>query len=823
MKRDLVKFACASLATVMLFSCTSVYSGLNLAGVKTIQAASAAEVGITDAQGWLESAWVEWKPVTKENVSYYTVSYSKDGKAYTKIDDELIRMYSDGHWRADIVGIAAGSYTVKVDAYNSSNAAVNSETANITVSAYDRTGYTFSPSSNTYDSSDPLQCGGYKGDGTPKANADILYITSSEDVDNVELDGVKGLSNILQSRDKRSKTPLIVRIVGKIAYVPTKDKDGKEINPQLNGSGYIQVKPSKEYTNYNTTIEGIGSDATINFGILLRDAGNVEIRNLAVHDFKDDGISLDTSNCNIWLHNNEFFYGVQGSGDKAKGDGSSDIKNDSKYVTLSYNHYWDAGKCSLCGMKKETGDNFITYHHNWFDHSDSRHPRIRTMFVHVFNNYYDGNAKYGIGASGNSNAFVEGNYFRNCHYPVLQGSVGNDYDPAGSSKSNSSNTFDDDDASIGAIKLWNNYMEGATFTAGKDGETAADNDGCVAVSRDQKITYTTKAGATYRNIDVSDAYIQSLANVIQSPEDARATVQKYAGRTGGTDFAKATGFAFVASDDTDYEINTKIRSALTNYCSDSLSSSFVIASVGGSVDGSIVPVEPEPSTETTTEGGTKEPVSEETTIGLVALEEGTYAAADIVANENADKFKIDNNKASTAGQLKIDTGSVIFAVKDGAHVVINYKCGSSDSSKSASISCAGQTGKMLAGSKGDNPITDALTLDLKAGEYKITAAQSGGTQAQIISIIVTYGGVPGPDPDPNPDPDPVAADGDADGSGKVTSNDAAIVFKYAMTNNSTAAALEKCDVDGDGKITASDASQVLSKAVDENYVYTSAK
>ena len=126
---------------------------------------------------------------------------------------------------------------------------------------------------------------------------------------------------------------------------------------------------------------------------------------------------------------------------------------------------------------------------------------------------------------------------------------------------------------------------------------------------------------------------------------------------------------------------------------------------------------------------------------------------------------------------------------------------------------------MLAGSKGDNPVTDALTLDLKAGEYKITAAQSGGTQAQIISIIVTYGGVPGPDPDP----DPAAADGDADGSGKVTSNDAAIVFKYAMTNNSTAAALEKCDVDGDGKITASDASQVLSKAIDEKYVYTSAK
>ena len=49
----------------------------------------------------------------------------------------------------------------------------------------------------------------------------------------------------------------------------------------------------------------------------------------------------------------------------------------------------------LCGMKSESGPNYITYHHNWFDHSDSRHARVRTMSVHMYNNYYDGNAKYG--------------------------------------------------------------------------------------------------------------------------------------------------------------------------------------------------------------------------------------------------------------------------------------------------------------------------------------------------------------------------------------------------------------------------------------------
>ena len=40
------------------------------------------------------------------------------------------------------------------------------------------------------------------------------------------------------------------------------------------------------------TIEGIGDDATINgFGFLLRNAGNVEMRNFSIINFMDDGIS----------------------------------------------------------------------------------------------------------------------------------------------------------------------------------------------------------------------------------------------------------------------------------------------------------------------------------------------------------------------------------------------------------------------------------------------------------------------------------------------------------------------------------------------------
>ena len=126
----------------------------------------------------------------------------------------------------------------------------------------------------------------------------------------------------------------------------------------------------------------------------------------------DDCLSLDTGNSNVWVHNMDFFYGKPGSdSDQAKGDGTVDIKGKSMNITVSYNHFYDCGKTSLGGMKSETTDCWMTYHHNWFDHSDSRHPRIRTAFYHVYNNYFDGVSKYGVGVTTGGSSFVEANYF----------------------------------------------------------------------------------------------------------------------------------------------------------------------------------------------------------------------------------------------------------------------------------------------------------------------------------------------------------------------------------------------------------------------------
>ena len=55
----------------------------------------------------------------------------------------------------------------------------------------------------------------------------------------------------------------------------------------------------------------------------------------------DDAVSIDTNNKFLWVHNLDFFYGNAGSdADQVKGDGSVDVKERFKYVTVAYNHFW---------------------------------------------------------------------------------------------------------------------------------------------------------------------------------------------------------------------------------------------------------------------------------------------------------------------------------------------------------------------------------------------------------------------------------------------------------------------------------------------------
>ena len=545
MKKQVKKFMSALLACVMVAVSVIVFD------MNPVHAASGA---ITEASGWLETAYVKWTPVTgATGYNVYVKSASASDSAYVQLDDELIRKYPS-YMRADAVGLKAGDYVMKIVPLNNGkeNTAAAIVSDKLTVKAHDRSGFTFSSNSPVKNG-----VGAYNNDGTLKSNASVLYVTEANKntvkmkIGNTEYTGVAAITQAIKA--KNNCQPVAIRIIGQVTLSGLACKD-------VSSAYAIGVKGAA-----NVTFEGIGDDATLyEAGVAVFQSTGIEVRNLGLMNWggggDGDGISLKQSR-GVWVHNNDVFYGNAGSdGDQAKGDGSMDLKDNSQYVTVSYNHFWDSGKMSLCGMKSESGENWITYHHNWFDHSDSRHPRIRTMSVHVYNNYYDGNSKYGVGAAKDSEAFVEANYFRHCNYPMLSSMQGSDVLAGG--------IFSGENG--GVIKAYNNYMEGqksviyANSDAGTTTASATDFDAYLATSRSETVPSTYKAkqgGKTYSNFDTKVDLGVDTAD-IDAPADVPSIVTKYAGRIMGGDFK----WTFDNSvDDTSYSLNRPLKDKLNAY------------------------------------------------------------------------------------------------------------------------------------------------------------------------------------------------------------------------------------------------------------------
>ena len=118
---------------------------------------------------------------------------------------------------------------------------------------------------------------------------------------------------------------------------------------------------------------------------------------------------------------------------------------------------------------------------------------------------------------------------------------------------------------------------------------------------------------------------------------------------------------------------------------------------------------------------------------LSALPAGTYNYSSILTDTS--KFVVSGSSSTTQIKIK-DNGYVEFKVNDNANVTINYKCGSTNSSKTGAVSLNGQTSAYLAG--GDSA-TDFTVSNLSAGTYRITGLQTGGTTAQIVSVTISYG------------------------------------------------------------------------------------
>ena len=665
-------------------------------------------VTVVSSAGYEEGAYAVWAPV--DGADGYNVYC--DG---VQLDSMLIRQYADGSFRADAVGIKAGSHTLKI-VPTSGGSEMTSAAAETTVTSisYDRSGFCFASNSITGGSG----IGAYNDDGTLKSNAVVLYVT--EDTKNTVTMDVQtaaskttsctGIGAILKAMQKGYETrPVCIRVIGKVTI------DG--INTSGDTNNMLFKASATDSPIQNITVEGIGDDATCyGWGIRCQRARSIEIRNLAVMLFGDDGIALETDNYNIWVHDNDIFYGTAGGdADQAKGDGSMDLKNDSKYITISYNHFWDSGKMSLCGMKSETAENWITYHHNWFDHSDSRHPRIRTMSVHVYNNYYDGNSKYGVGVTMGGSAFVENNYFRNCQYPMMSSGQGTDALGDG--------TFSGENGGI--IKSYGNYMEGyksyLTYQA-----NGAESDAYEASSRDEQVPSSVTAvqgGTSYNNFDTNSSIMYSYTP--DAAADVPSKVMTLAGRVEGGDFE----WEFNDSvDDTDYAVNSALMSAITSYKSDVVA----IGSGFQNIDGGDITTATTTATTTTKQGETT--TASKATTATTASSGSSVTAGDYVHNftENdlsSTFYTISGNTSTSKGTVTYNGLTLTKCLKMESATTIDFN---GSGTLTLVFAEAGKTVK-VDGTKYTTDASGIVTVDLAAGNHQITKGDAINLFYMVLS------------------------------------------------------------------------------------------
>ncbi|SNT30802.1 pectate lyase [Asanoa hainanensis] len=194
----------------------------------------------------------------------------------------------------------------------------------------------------------------------------------------------------------------------------------------------------------NKTIVGLGN-ARLN-GVFLRLDGssNVIIRNITHEDSRDcfpvwsptDGATgnWNAAYDNIWVRNSNHVWVDHNTFTDADNpdsaqplhfgrpyqvhDGQVDITNGSNYVTVSYNRFTNHDKTMLIGSTNTPGADVgalkVTVHHNEFEGSVQRAPRVRFGQVDVYNNLYrvpvEDPYEYSWGVGVQSAIYAENNY-----------------------------------------------------------------------------------------------------------------------------------------------------------------------------------------------------------------------------------------------------------------------------------------------------------------------------------------------------------------------------------------------------------------------------
>lgn len=242
-------------------------------------------------------------------------------------------------------------------------------------------------------------------------------------------------------------------------------------------SGMITISGMQKVAS-NKTLLGVGSGSGITGGGLnLSGVTNVIIQNLNFTNASDDSINLQEGTTRVWIDHNTLSHGH---------DGLLDIKRASDFVTVSWNRFFNHDKTMLLGHSDDNGSQDrghlrVSYHHNFFDGTNQRHPRVRFGNpVHVYNNFYRGVGSYGVASTMEGGTLVEGNSFEN---------TGDAYHCGEAS------------SPPGALVARNNTLVGS----------AGSTSGCTGTVRSIPYSYTLDASANVKSIVTSGAGVGKVA------------------------------------------------------------------------------------------------------------------------------------------------------------------------------------------------------------------------------------------------------------------------------------------------------------------------
>jgi len=174
-------------------------------------------------------------------------------------------------------------------------------------------------------------------------------------------------------------------------------------------SGGIHLQ-SQLHVQPNKTIDGRGAQVTIyDRDLIIDGVSNVIVENLIFRDSDEDAIRIIHGATDVWVDHCSLRHASDGLIDitKAAADHTTD-------VTVSWCYFTDHSKVMLISASSDDQDDVnlrVTLHHNHFDHTVQRHPRLRYGKVHAFNNYLQEWESYGMGSSQKGELYVERNIF----------------------------------------------------------------------------------------------------------------------------------------------------------------------------------------------------------------------------------------------------------------------------------------------------------------------------------------------------------------------------------------------------------------------------